>query len=183
MVRITAFVAWTVMLVACSTAPAMKVETDHDPAKTTQLRSYRTYRVQPASSQGSVDDVAVGGAVVRSVDETLGGKGYRQEASRPDFLVKWHVSVESRQRTMTMDAPTFRDVRPMPSAGSTGVAVMATRQYREGTLVLDVVDTGSDVVVWRGSAQAELGGSGDPVTRQARIQEAVRRILERFPPQ
>jgi uncharacterized protein DUF4136 len=183
MVRITAFVAGTVMLVACSTAPAMKVETDHDPAKAAQLRSYRTYGVQPASSQGSVDDVAMGGAVVRSVDETLGSKGYRREASRPDFLVKWHVSIESRQRTTTMDAPTFRDVRPMPSPASPGVPVMVTRQYREGTLVLDVVDTGSDVVVWRGSAQAELVGSGDPLTRQARIQEAVRRILERFPPQ
>ena len=53
----------------------MKVETDHDPAKATQLRSYRTYHVLPASSYGSVDDVAMGGAIVRSLDETLGSKG------------------------------------------------------------------------------------------------------------
>ena len=30
----------------------------------------------------------MGGAIVRSLDETLGSKGYRQEASRPDFVVK-----------------------------------------------------------------------------------------------
>jgi len=62
------------------------------------------------------------------------------------------------------------------------VPVMVTRQYREGTLILDVVDAGADAVVWRGSAQAQLAGSGEPLTRRARIQEAVRRILERFPP-
>lgn len=83
MARITMSVVAAVTLVACSTLPAMKVETGHDP-----LRSYRTYRVLPASSYGSVDDVAMGGAIVRSLDETLGSKGYRQEASRPDFVVK-----------------------------------------------------------------------------------------------
>ena len=130
-----------------------------------------------------MDDAALGSAIVRSVDETLDGKGYRQEASRPNFLVKWHVSVESRPQSTPMATPTFRDVGPMPSAGSTSVPVMVTRQYREGTLILDIVDPGSDTVVWRGSAQAQLAGSGEPQTRQARIQTAVRRILERFPPQ
>jgi len=183
MAKITVCLAAAVTLVACSTLPAMKVETDHDPATATQLRSYRTYRVLPASSYGSVDDAAMGSAIVRSVDETLDGKGYRQEASRPNFLVKWHVSVESRPQSTPMATPTFRDVGPMPSAGSTSVPVMVTRQYREGTLILDIVDPGSDTVVWRGSAQAQLAGSGEPQTRQARIQTAVRRILERFPPQ
>ena len=88
MARITMSVVAAVTLVACSTLPAMKVETDHDPAKAARLRGYRTYRVLPASSYGSVDDVAMGGAIVRSLDETLGSKGYRQEASRPDFVVK-----------------------------------------------------------------------------------------------
>jgi len=75
-----------------------------------------------------MDDAALGSAIVRSVAETLDGKGYRQEASRPDFLVKWHVSVESRPQSTPMATPTFRDVRPMPWAGSPSVPVMVTRQ-------------------------------------------------------
>jgi Domain of unknown function (DUF4136) len=183
MMRIPVFLVGAVALVACSTLPAMKVETNHDPAAATQLRNYRTYRVLQASSYGSVDDVALGAAVVHSVDETLSGKGYRQETSRPDFLVKWHVSVGSRQRTTTMEAPTFRDVGPTPPSAGPSVPVMVTREYREGTLILDVVDAGSDTVVWRGSAQAELAGPVEPKTRGARIQKAVSKILERFPPQ
>jgi Domain of unknown function (DUF4136) len=183
MARITMCLVGALSLVACSTVPAMKVETDHDTAAATRLRSYRTYRVLPASTQGPVDDVAMGAAVVRSVDETLGGKGYQQEAGRPDFLVKWHASVESRQGTTATGTPVFRDVGPMPSAGTSSAPRTVTRTYREGTLILDVVDAGSDTVVWRGSARAELAGSGDPRSRDARIQDAVRRILERFPSQ
>jgi hypothetical protein len=159
----------------------MKVESDHSPGMTARLRSYQTYRVMPPPTQGSVDDVALGGAIVRSVNETLNGKGYRQEATRPDFFLKWHVSITSR-KTPAMDAPAFRDVRPMPSAGTSGTSVMAPRQEREGTLTLDVIDSGSNTVVWRGSAHAEISGAGEPQAREARIQDAVRRILGRFPP-
>jgi hypothetical protein len=126
--------------------------------------------------------VATGPTIVRSVEATLGAKGYRPEASRPDFVVRWDVSIGSGQRTTTMETPVFRDVGPR-SAASSSVPPMVTRQYREGTLILDVVDAGSDKVVWRGSAQAELTGASDPGAREARIREAVRGILERFPPQ
>jgi hypothetical protein len=181
--RTAVVVAAALTLMACGTAPAVKVQTDHDPAKTSELHRYRTYRVLPAPTHGALQDVATGAAIVRSVDDTLGGKGYRQEVSRPDFFVKWHVNVDSRQRTSgSLDAPTFRDVRPMPSAGTSSAPTTATRQEREGTLTLDVVDAASNVVVWRGTAQAELTGSGDAAGRDARIQDAVRRILERFPP-
>lgn len=174
-----------VMLVACSTLPAATVTTNHDPAVTTQLRSYRTYAVLPASSYGDVGDVASGTGVVRSIDETLGGKGYRQEASNPDFFVKWHMSIASRQQAApVLDAPTFRDVRPMPSAGVARAPTLATTsQERQATLILDVVDAGSNTLVWRGSGQTELTGSGDAESRDVRIQQTVRRILERFPPQ
>jgi hypothetical protein len=88
--------------------------------------------------------VVLGGLVVRSVDETLAGKGYRPDVTGP---------------------------------------VRSSRQEREGTLTLDVVDAASNTVVWRGSAETALTGASDPRAREARVQDAVRRILERFPPE
>src|SRR5439155_27050640 len=55
-------------------------------------------------------------------------------------------------------------------------------EYTEGTLILDVLDAATKSLVWRGTAQAEALPSVDVSTPQARIREAVRRILERFPP-
>jgi hypothetical protein len=170
-------------VVACSTMPAMKVETDHDPAAASRLGSYRTYRWLDASSAPPPLAASMGPTIVRSVDETLGEKGYRQEASRPDFLVKWHVTVADKTRTTTVESrPTFRDPRAMPSTASPSTPVKVTSEYREGTLILDVVDGAWGTVVWRGSAEAELAASASPETREARVREALHRILDRFPP-
>src|SRR4051812_37739732 len=145
------------MLVACSTAPAVSVTTKHDVAATTQLRGYQTYRLLPAPNYGDVDEVAMRRAVLRSLDETLSSKGYRQEAGRPDFFVKWHVAIAGASRsTPMMSGPNSRDVRPLPSAGTSSAPPLATtRQDKEATLILDVVDAGSNTVVWRGSGQTE----------------------------
>lgn len=49
-----------------------------------------------------------------------------------------------------------------------------------GTLIMDIEDSGSRTLVWRGSAESEVNQSTDSATRNARI--PVRQILERFPP-
>jgi hypothetical protein len=69
----------------------------------------------------------------------------------------------------------------MPSAGASSAPRPVSRA--DGTLILDIVDASSERLVWQGSARAELAGSPEPLTRDARIQEAVRRVLARFPPQ
>ena len=55
-------------------------------------------------------------------------------------------------------------------------------EYDEGTLILDIVDAESRTLIWRGSARAEVSATVAPETREARVREAVRRILEQFPP-
>ena len=180
--RLAAF-ACAVAIAACTTLPPMRVESEHEPAAAGRLGTYRTYRWLAATSPPPPLAASMGPTIVSTVDETLAGKGYRQDASRPDFLVKWHVTVDEKTRTTTVESgPVFRDPRPMPSTASPGMPVRVTSGYREGTLILDVLDGGSGAVVWRGSAEAELAASASPATREARVQEALRRILERFPP-
>ena len=170
-------------LSACTTMPPMKVESDHDPSAATRVGAYRTYRWLEATTPPPPLAASMAPTIVRTVDEALVDKGYRQDASRPDFLVKWHVTIDEKTRTTTVESgPVFRDPRPMPSTVSPGMPVKVTSEYREGTLILDVLDGGSGAVVWRGSAEAELAASASPATREARVQEALRRILERFPP-
>ena len=60
--------------------------------------------------------------------------------------------------------------------------VTDVQSYKEGTLILDVVDGGMDRLVWRGIAQAEVDPSRDPKERQERIRKAVRDMLTHFPP-
>jgi hypothetical protein len=56
-------------------------------------------------------------------------------------------------------------------------------QYEQGTLILDVIDAGSNKLIWRGSAAARVVDDKTPEERTRRVNEAVEKILERFPPQ
>ena len=168
---------------ACGTTVPMTVDVDRDAAASVRLGSARSYRWLEASSPSPEVDPATADVIVRSVEDALAHKGYRPQTDAPDFLVKWYVIVETKQRTTTMDSgPTFRDPRAMPTTSTPSIPVRVVRDYREGTLVLDVVDPADRIVVWRGSARADLAASSDPETRHARVREAVQRILDRFPP-
>jgi hypothetical protein len=56
-------------------------------------------------------------------------------------------------------------------------------QYEEGTLMLDVIDSSSNELVWRGAAQARIDPNRSPQERTRLINSAVRKMLDRFPPQ
>jgi hypothetical protein len=55
----------------------------------------------------------------------------------------------------------------------------SVRQYREGTIIIDVVDRAKDQLVWRGwMTSRNRDGNFD----EAEINRAVNQILARFPP-
>ena len=56
-------------------------------------------------------------------------------------------------------------------------------EYEAGTLVLDIVDTRSNRLLWRGWAQNSVEDMLDDPDRMAKtIEEAVARMLRRLPP-
>lgn len=53
-------------------------------------------------------------------------------------------------------------------------------QYKEGTLVIDIVDRTADELVWRGSATGVL--SDKPGQDESKVREVVAALLKDFPP-
>ena len=56
------------------------------------------------------------------------------------------------------------------------------REYVQGTLVLDIVDADTNEVIWRGWAIDSLDLNPEPEKVQMYVDQAVEKILERFPP-
>jgi hypothetical protein len=54
--------------------------------------------------------------------------------------------------------------------------------YKEGTLLIDIVDVASKQVVWQASALAEVQEGLTPTERDKRINSIVRAMLSHFPP-
>ena len=97
-------------------------------------------------------------------------------AGMPDFLVDYHAAVRQRWDVTTINR--YYGYNPTWDAPDTYI-----REYEEGSLMVDIIEPGSRKLMWRGMAEAEVGPSSTPQEREQRVSEAVRRMLERFPPE
>ena len=96
-------------------------------------------------------------------------------AGTPDLLIHYHASIDRRLNVNVADrahgycyaddCPGFVD------------------EYEAGTLVLDVVDTHTNRLIWRGWAQDSVQPMlNNADTMERKINEAVTRMLNRLPP-
>jgi len=111
--------------------------------------------------------------VQRAVDGHLRQKGFeRAGEGQPDFVVHYHARVQQR-----LDSTELRPGEPGCEAGGCRPFV-----YDAGTLLIDCVDARSNQLIWRGWAERGLEGVVDDQTwMDATVDDAVRRIMERFP--
>jgi hypothetical protein len=66
--------------------------------------------------------------------------------------------------------------------GGIGTETRVT-QCNEGRLVLDILNTKGNDLLWRGSARSRVSESSTPEKREAKINDAVAQILAKFLPQ
>lgn len=177
------FRVWPIVTVAGLLAAAgcatMTVSADFDPA--TNFGVYRTYDWAPPdplpTGDPRLDANPFFDARVRAaVDGQLTATGLTQSADSPDLLVHYHASVRDRLDVYRID--TERGYLP----GYEGAEQVSV--YEEGTLLVDLVDAETLRVIWRGWAQTDIQGVIDNRVRMEQmIQEATRRMFERFPSQ
>ena len=88
-------------------------------------------------------------------------------------MIHYHANISQRFEVNGVDRSRgycYEDCEPRVS------------DYEEGTLVVDAVDARTNRVVWRGWAQSNVNGVIDNQDRlAAQINEAVTRMMERFP--
>jgi hypothetical protein len=99
----------------------------------------------------------------------------RASSDRPDLLIHYHASITQR-----IDVNRLDQTYGYCYDGDCRARVI---EYEAGTLVLDIVDARTNRVIWRGWAQHNVEGVlGDRDKMARKIDEAVRRMLERLPP-
>jgi len=157
------------LLVAVS-ALAMEVRTDFD--HHANFSQYKTY------SWAKVDtpDPLWNDRVKEAVDRALTAKGFSQVPAGGDVSV---VAVGTTRAKPTLR--TFYDGFDGWMWGGFGNATITVENYTEGTLVVDLFDTNTKHLIWRGSASDVL--SGKPEKDEKKLEKAVSKMFEHFPPQ
>ena len=168
--RFPLFLVGAVALIMAIRVFAMDIKTDFD--HHANFSGYKTY------SWAKVDtsDPLWNDRVKEAVDRALTAKGLTPVASGGDLSL---VAVGT-----TRDKPTLRTFYDGFGGWMWGGFADATtyeENYTVGTLVVDMFDTNTKKLVWRGSASDAL--SGKPEKDEKKVDKAVAKMFEHFPPQ
>ncbi len=172
---------------ACS---SVKVLSDYD--NKAEFNQYKTFELAPPSQNLPEDPVIndLNGQRVRAaITRELEARGY-ELASNADLVVNIYVKVERwTEEVTTYDGPYFPYRMSYWYYGhwgyynywgpGWGYSSVRVRDYKEGTLVVDLVDTKTKRLVWHGVAI----GNPDKFRKNAeeRINKAIAKLFEKYP--
>jgi len=162
------------LLASCSS-----VSTSYDFDPKADFAGLETYRWIESKVDEDADPLVMR-RVRRAVDDRLAAAGYRKvEGGGADFGVAAHL--RSRQRVAVRDSG-YAGPYYGYGYGHWVERRVDVYEYEEGSIILDVVDTNSNKLVWRGVATAAVPEHPKPEERTKLVIEAVEKLLAKFPP-
>lgn len=168
------------MVLATGCAPSVTVQLDYD--KEANFAALKTFAwlpipvnppagVKEALARNSLMDKRIR----RAVEAQLIAKGYQTNVNNPDFMVTYHVGVEEKIAVTDWGYGYGR-------RGWGGPPRIDVYQYQQGSLILDLIDSNSKQLIWRGFAQGEIDPYAPTEKREQRVNDVVARMLANFPP-
>lgn len=174
----------SILVVGCS---SVSVNRDYDPsADFSTLKTY-TWRnaVQPETGNPRLDNDLMDSRIRNAVEANLNAKGFQKlETGDADFLVEYFIGFRSRITSSGGSVSMGMSRGSAGRAGSIGVSSGSNvREVDEAHLTIDILDSGSERTIWRGVGSRTTSSSTNQQKITDRVNDAVKRILAKFPPQ
>ncbi|MCU1240474.1 MAG: hypothetical protein JWO71_1200 [Candidatus Acidoferrum typicum] len=154
---------------------AQQVKTDYD--RSANFGQYKTYSWEQVKTKDALDIDRIKSAV----NAALAAKGWTQVDSGGDVSI---VALETTQNQQTLN--TFYDGfgggwgwRGF-GGGGFGDATTTTETYKVGTLVVDLFDTKTKTLLWRGSSIDTLSNNSNKNIKN--LDKGVEKMFKKFPP-
>jgi hypothetical protein len=169
------FVLIGLMLLFAGNASAQQVKTDYD--RSTNFAQYKSYSWEHVKTQDPLDVDRIKSAV----NAALAAKGWTQVDSGGDVSI---VAVEITRDQQTLN--TFYDGLGGGwgwrrfGGGGFGQATTTTETYKVGTVVVDLFDTKTKQLIWRGTESDTLSNKSDKNIKN--LDKGVEKMFKQFPP-
>src|SRR5712672_616548 len=174
-VQDTIFVSIAMFFALTAASFAQQVKTDYD--HNANFRQYKSYSWEKVQTK----DPLMVDRIKEAVNGALTAKGWTQVESGGDVSV---VAMEITKNQQTLN--TFYDgfgggwgFRRF-GGGGFGESTTTTETYRVGTLVVDLFDTKTKELVWRGNASDTLSNNSDKNIKN--MDKDVEKMFKQFPP-
>lgn len=192
--KIRAQIAWLAALSVLASAllGAAKISVRAEGDKTFDFKTARTWAwdaptpgkvIMMRAADDNPEDIRLRlePTVLEAVGAVLPSRGLQKaSASPPDLKLTYYLVVKLTAGTQEMGqflpATTFWGLPPFAPAATSFKAVQA------GSLVIDMVASTTNAVVWRGIAETEVDPSKTDDERKVRLREGVSKLLEKYPP-
>ncbi|KRB54678.1 DUF4136 domain-containing protein [Flavobacterium sp. Root186] len=170
------------LIYGCS--PTVKVTTDYD--HSANFSEYKTFAVYDLKAQeGQVNQLNVD-RVSKAIRAEMIAKGFT-ESSNPDLKVN-AVSILKNKTQVTADSNFYGYggmYRPYGYWGGGammggGTTTFNSYDYVDGSLVIDIVSTKTQKLLWQGIGNAQIDNKPD--NPEEFINSSIKKILEGFPP-
>jgi len=161
-----------IAILSANAALAQDVRTDYD--RNADFSRYKTYCWQNVHTQNPlwVDRIK------EAVNSALVAKGWTQVESGGDISI---MAMEMTKEHRTLNTYYDNFGGGWRWGGGFGTATTTEDTYTVGTLVVDLFDTNSKMLVWRGSASDTLSNKSDRNIKK--LDKAVQKLFEHFPPE
>jgi hypothetical protein len=164
------------MFLLAGGSSAQQVKTDYD--RGANFAQYKTYSWEQVKTKDALDVDRIKSAV----NAALAAKGWTQADSGGDVSI---VAMEMTRNQQTLN--TFYDGfgggwgwRGF-GGGGFGEATTTTDTYKVGTLVVDLFDTKTKKLLWRGTSTDTLSNNSEKNIKN--LDKGVEKMFKKFPPE
>ena len=148
-------------------AGTVSVDFDHSE----NFAQLKTYSWATVSTANSIWDKRVKAAV----DRELTARGYAQVSTGGDLQL---AAIE--KTSVQQQYNTYYDGFGGRRFGGLGESTTSLDSYKVGTLIVDIFESNSKQLIWRGTGSEDLSGNPDKNTRK--IDKEVQQMFKHFPP-
>jgi len=162
-----AFIAVTALILLGTCAAAQEITIDYNKADFAHFKTYAW------ASGHRVEDELLNQSIVRSIDAQLSAKGLTKVSpgEHPDVRVSYDVVFDRDIRGLG-----FRDGLRNLRWGS------GSKDVLKGMLVVNLVDSNTGAMAWRGMASGEVDANANPEKHDKKIHEVAQKIFRSYPP-
>jgi len=174
------------ILLCCAAAFAAAQDVAYNFDEKAEFSKYKTYRWEKHPKSMDVDDITLG-QLAKGFEAALATKGLsKTNSDKPDLVIVFQIAVTQEKEMTAYNTGGF-GYGPGWRGGwyggmGGGMTTATTSTINIGTVVLDMYDTGTKQLVWRGKVSKAVDSKAKPEKRQKNIDKAAGKMLKNYPP-
>lgn len=150
-----------------------------------QLKTYAwQHEMQPETGVPKIDNDLNDKRIRTAVEQDLALKGFQKvDQAAADFKVAYFMDFQQRIDGSGSSVSFGMGTGSAGRAGGVGWSSGGTiSDYEEAQLMIDILNPENEEMIWRGRGRRRASSSSSPEKITATVNDAVTRILKKFPP-